>query len=125
MAHDYRAGRTFESLLRRTGRPYQASRRRLGKFGGEIEHPPRAFPQCQSGRIAKPLLIAQGANDPRVTQAEADQMVEALRTAYPSHICSNPDEGHGCAWPEDTPSARLPEISSRATRRSRGTHTSR
>jgi dipeptidyl aminopeptidase/acylaminoacyl peptidase len=42
----------------------------------------------QAGRIAKPLLIAQGANVPRVKQAEADQMVKALRekgipVAYP------------------------------------------
>src|ERR1700730_6250299 len=37
-------------------------------------------PQFQASRIAKPLLMPKGPNDPRVTRAEADQMVKALRT---------------------------------------------
>jgi dipeptidyl aminopeptidase/acylaminoacyl peptidase len=52
--------------------------------------------------IRKPLLIAQGANDPRVKQAESDQMVAALRTAgIPATYILFPDEGHGFVRPEN------------------------
>ena len=52
--------------------------------------------------IRKPLLIAQGANDPQVKQAESDQMVAALRARGISvtHVLF-PDEGHGFARPEN------------------------
>jgi dipeptidyl aminopeptidase/acylaminoacyl peptidase len=46
--------------------------------------------------IRAPLLILQGANDPRVPKAEADQVVEALRAAgrtYEYKVYEN--EGHG------------------------------
>jgi dipeptidyl aminopeptidase/acylaminoacyl peptidase len=59
-------------------------------------------PLFQAGRIAKPLLIAQGANDPRVKQAEADQMVKALKEkGIPVAYLLYPDEGHGFARPEN------------------------
>jgi dipeptidyl aminopeptidase/acylaminoacyl peptidase len=59
-------------------------------------------PLFRADRITKPLLIAQGANDPRVKQAESDQMVEALKSkgikvAYLLY----PDEGHGFARPQN------------------------
>lgn len=47
-------------------------------------------------RIKAPLLIAQGANDPRVAQAESDQMVEALRNnGIDVEYILKTDEGHG------------------------------
>ncbi len=53
-------------------------------------------------RISKPLLIGQGANDPRVKQAESDQIVEAMqRRAIPVTYVLYPDEGHGFARPEN------------------------
>jgi dipeptidyl aminopeptidase/acylaminoacyl peptidase len=53
-------------------------------------------------RIARPLLIAQGANDPRVKQAEADQIVQAMRAKkLPVTYVLFPDEGHGFARPEN------------------------
>ncbi|MCY0387300.1 S9 family peptidase [Robbsia sp. Bb-Pol-6] len=53
-------------------------------------------------RIRRPLLIAQGANDPRVKQAEADQMVAAMQQAgVPVTYALYPDEGHGFARPEN------------------------
>lgn len=59
-------------------------------------------PLFQANRIAKPLLIAQGANDPRVTRAESDQMVEALeQNDIPVAYLLYPDEGHGFARPEN------------------------
>ncbi len=53
-------------------------------------------------RIQKPLLIGQGANDPRVKQAEADQIVRAMREKHiPLTYVLFPDEGHGFARPEN------------------------
>lgn len=49
-------------------------------------------------KIKKPLLIGQGANDPRVTQLEADQIVEAMQARnIPVTYVLYPDEGHGFA----------------------------
>lgn len=59
-------------------------------------------PLHQADRIRRPLMIAQGANDPRVKQAESDQMVAALREqAIPVTYLLFPDEGHGFARPEN------------------------
>jgi dipeptidyl aminopeptidase/acylaminoacyl peptidase len=47
-------------------------------------------------RITTPLLVIQGANDPRVKQRESDQIVVALRNRnYPVEYLVAPDEGHG------------------------------
>ena len=52
--------------------------------------------------IIKPLLIGQGANDPRVKQAEADQIVKAMNEKQiPVTYVLYPDEGHGFARPEN------------------------
>jgi dipeptidyl aminopeptidase/acylaminoacyl peptidase len=52
--------------------------------------------------IRIPLLIAQGANDPRVKQAESEQIVAALEEAGIDHeYMLFPDEGHGFAKPEN------------------------
>jgi len=53
-------------------------------------------------RIRRPLLIGQGANDPRVKQAESDQIVEAMQAKnIPVTYVLYPDEGHGFARPEN------------------------
>ena len=47
-----------------------------------------------------PLLVVQGANDPRVNKRESDQIVVALRDRnYPVEYLVAPDEGHGFARP--------------------------
>jgi len=47
-----------------------------------------------------PLLIGQGANDPRVKRAESDQIVAAMRkNNKPVEYYVFPDEGHGFARP--------------------------
>lgn len=52
--------------------------------------------------ISKPLLIGQGANDPRVKQAESDQIVQAMQARnIPVTYALFPDEGHGFARPEN------------------------
>jgi dipeptidyl aminopeptidase/acylaminoacyl peptidase len=53
-------------------------------------------------RIIRPLLIGQGANDPRVNQAESDQIVHAMQEKnIPVTYVLYPDEGHGFARPEN------------------------
>jgi dienelactone hydrolase len=48
------------------------------------------------------LLIGQGANDPRVKQAESDQIVQAMQSKnIPVTYVLYPDEGHGFARPEN------------------------
>ena len=59
-----------------------------------------ASPLYKADQITKPLLIAQGANDPRVKQAESDQIVAAMKEAgIPVTYVLYPDEGHGFAKP--------------------------
>ncbi len=59
-------------------------------------------PLYAAANISRPLLIAQGANDPRVKQAESDQIVEAMRAnGLPVTYLLFPDEGHGFARPEN------------------------
>ena len=59
-------------------------------------------PLSKASDITIPLLIAQGANDPRVKQAESEQIVAALTEAGIDHeYMLFPDEGHGFAKPEN------------------------
>ncbi|MDQ6652405.1 MAG: S9 family peptidase [Acidobacteriota bacterium] len=60
----------------------------------------RQSPLSQASKIKTPLLVVQGANDPRVNKREADQIVIALRDRnYPVEYIVAPDEGHGFARP--------------------------
>ncbi len=57
-------------------------------------------PLTYANKIKTPLLVVQGANDPRVNKREADQIVIALRDrGYPVEYLVAPDEGHGFARP--------------------------
>jgi dipeptidyl aminopeptidase/acylaminoacyl peptidase len=57
-------------------------------------------PLTRADAIKKPLLIAQGANDPRVKQAEADQIVKSMKDKnLPVTYVLYPEEGHGFARP--------------------------
>ena len=59
-------------------------------------------PLSRARDIRIPLLIAQGANDPRVKQAESEQIVAALQEAGIEYeYMLFPDEGHGFAKPEN------------------------
>jgi dipeptidyl aminopeptidase/acylaminoacyl peptidase len=60
----------------------------------------RQSPLSSAQKIKTPLLVAQGANDPRVKKAEAEQIVIALRDrGFPVEYILAPDEGHGFARP--------------------------
>ena len=59
-------------------------------------------PLSRVDRIVRPLLIGQGANDPRVKQAESDQIVAAMtERGIPVTYLLYRDEGHGFARPEN------------------------
>jgi dipeptidyl aminopeptidase/acylaminoacyl peptidase len=62
----------------------------------------RASPLNFANKIVRPLLIGQGANDPRVKQAESEQIVDAIQKNKGSvTYVIYPDEGHGFARPEN------------------------
>lgn len=59
-------------------------------------------PLTYAENIKRPLLIVQGANDPRVKQAESDQIVAAMKAkSIPVVYLLYPDEGHGLVRPEN------------------------
>ena len=59
-------------------------------------------PITRVDQIKKPLLIGQGANDPRVKQVESDSIVKAMQAKnIPVTYVLYPDEGHGFARPEN------------------------
>jgi dipeptidyl aminopeptidase/acylaminoacyl peptidase len=83
----------LEDMTRRIGDPRTDDGRKLLE-----ERSPLTFVE----RISRPLLIAQGANDPRVKQAEADQIVAAMKKKQlPVTYVLFPDEGHGFARPQN------------------------
>ncbi|MBM4072375.1 MAG: S9 family peptidase [Planctomycetes bacterium] len=76
--------------------------KRVGDLEKEEEFLRSRSPLFFVDRIKAPLLIGQGANDPRVKQAESDQIVAALRKASkPVEYIVYTDEGHGFARPEN------------------------
>ena len=83
----------FEQLARRVGDPRTEEGLAL-----LAERSPLTYVE----NIQKPLLIAQGANDPRVKQAESDQIVTAMKEReIPVTYVLYPDEGHGFAVPQN------------------------
>ncbi len=80
-----------QQFYKRMGDPTTEAGRTLLK-----ERSPLTF----ADRIKKPLLIGQGANDPRVNVAESDQIVAAMAAKnIPVTYVVFPDEGHGFARP--------------------------
>jgi dipeptidyl aminopeptidase/acylaminoacyl peptidase len=60
-------------------------------------------PLTHLDKIKKPLLILQGANDPRVKRSESDQIVAGMQEKkIPVSYVVFPDEGHGFARPENS-----------------------
>jgi dipeptidyl aminopeptidase/acylaminoacyl peptidase len=89
--------------------PYWAAMK--GRFDARIGNPadPKdlealkaASPLNSADKIKIPLLIGAGANDPRVKQAESEQIVAAMeKNGLPVTYVVYPDEGHGFARPEN------------------------
>lgn len=65
-------------------------------------------PLTSAAKIKTPLMIAQGANDPRVNHAESEQIVVALRDrGFPVEYLLIPDEGHGFQRPVNNMAADM------------------
>jgi dipeptidyl aminopeptidase/acylaminoacyl peptidase len=75
---------------------------RVGNPETEAEFLKARSPLFHVDRIKAPLLIAQGANDPRVKRAESEQIVEAMKAkGIDYQYLLFEDEGHGFAKPEN------------------------
>jgi dipeptidyl aminopeptidase/acylaminoacyl peptidase len=76
--------------------------RRVGNPATEADFMWSRSPLSRVEEIKIPILIAQGANDPRVKQAESEQIVAAMRDkGIPYEYLLFEDEGHGFAKPEN------------------------
>lgn len=75
---------------------------KIGDVDGDEEFNRKISPLFHVDSIKAPLLIGQGANDPRVKQAEADQIAFTMKEkGIPCEYVLYPDEGHGFARPEN------------------------
>ncbi len=84
----------FEQFAKRVGDPRTEAGKQLLAERSPLTH---------VAKISKPLLIGQGANDPRVKQAESDQIVKAMQEKkIPVTYVLFPDEGHGFQRPENS-----------------------
>jgi dipeptidyl aminopeptidase/acylaminoacyl peptidase len=87
----------FISFFKHTG-PYRR-KHRASEYGNpdkDADFLRSISPIHRVDRITAPMMILQGATDPRVPQEESDQMVAALRQrGVPVEYIVFPDEGHG------------------------------
>lgn len=68
----------------------------MGDPATDEERHRRISPLFHAANIVKPLLVVQGANDPRVLQVESDELVAAVKAnGIPVEYVLFPDEGHG------------------------------
>jgi dipeptidyl aminopeptidase/acylaminoacyl peptidase len=75
-----------KALYEEMGDPYSADSVRLYKIS----------PLFHAENVTKPLMVLQGANDPRVLQVESDEIVEAVKkNGVPVEYIIFEDEGHG------------------------------
>jgi dipeptidyl aminopeptidase/acylaminoacyl peptidase len=87
----YWASSTITTFHLRMGNPETAEGKALLAAASPLTH---------VADIKRPLLIAQGANDPRVNHAESEQIVAAMKAHHlPVTYALFPDEGHGFARP--------------------------
>ncbi len=88
--------RTLESIPPWWGSFRDALYDEMGDPATDGERHRAISPLFHAGNIIKPMLVVQGANDPRVLQVESDELVEAVRAnGVPVEYVLFPDEGHG------------------------------
>jgi acetyl esterase/lipase len=75
---------------------------KIGDVDNDQDFNEMISPLFHVDKIKAPLLIGQGQNDPRVKQAEADQIAFSMQEkGIPVEYVLYPDEGHGFARPEN------------------------
>jgi len=88
--------RTLESIPPWWGAQRDALYAEMGDPATDRERLKRISPLFHASNIRVPLIVLQGANDPRVLQVESDQIVEAVRAnGVPVEYVVFPNEGHG------------------------------
>lgn len=116
----YAAGASFVgpsnlfTLLNSIPPYWESVRRQFDYFVGDVKDPQdearmrRQSPLFSVEKMKAPLMVVQGANDPRVKQAESDQMVGAYRERGQAvEYLVAADEGHGFARPDNRLAAML------------------
>ncbi|MEP4301364.1 MAG: prolyl oligopeptidase family serine peptidase, partial [Paraglaciecola sp.] len=68
----------------------------MGDPATDSERHKAISPLFHAEKVTRPMLVVQGANDPRVLQVESDELVQAIRDngVYVDYVLF-PDEGHG------------------------------
>lgn len=100
-AHETVGISDFRTFLENT-QEYRRDLRRV-EYGDERDPAMRAYferisPRRQASKMRVPLLVAQGANDPRVPVSESDEIVKAIEsTGTPVWYVVGTNEGHGFA----------------------------
>ncbi len=88
--------RTLESIPAWWGPQREALYAELGDPAEDAERLRRISPLFHADQIVKPMIVLQGANDPRVLQVESDEIVQAVRdNGVPVEYVLFEDEGHG------------------------------
>jgi len=88
--------RTLESIPAWWGAQRTALFDEMGDPATDAERHRRISPLFHAGQIRRPMLVVQGANDPRVLKVESDELVAAVRrNNVPVEYVVFPDEGHG------------------------------
>ena len=88
--------RTLESIPAWWGAIRVALFDEMGDPATDAERHRAISPLFHAGNIRKPMLVVQGANDPRVLQVESDELVAAVKANnVPVEYVLFPDEGHG------------------------------
>ncbi len=88
--------RTLESIPPWWESMRQSLYAELGDPAQDAERLKRISPLFHANKVKKPVLVVQGANDPRVLQVESDEMVAAIKKqGVPVEYLLFPDEGHG------------------------------
>lgn len=88
--------RTLESIPAWWGANRIALFDEMGDPATDAERHRRISPLFHAGNIRRPMLVVQGANDPRVLQVESDELVAAVRANnVPVEYVLFPNEGHG------------------------------
>lgn len=88
--------RTLKSIPPWWGAQKDALYDEMGDPATDEERHRRISPLFHAANIRRPMLVVQGANDPRVLQVESDELVAAVRAnGVPVEYVLFPDEGHG------------------------------